>query len=252
LSVFLISGAGSGIGAETARTVALTGHTVILLGRNFEKLVSVKSTLANSASHSLIQADIRKKAEVQAGLKKSGLEKLDGVIANAGVGGDNRYGSADRWQEIIDTNLTGAYILVNECLPYLQKGDSEFRHILLISSILARLGAPGYSAYCASKAGLLGLMRSWASALASQKILVNAVCPGWVDTEMARSGIAGYAAHTGKSYDEALQEQMALVPLGKMSEPKEIAALITFLVSNQQQSITGQTFDINNGALMPS
>ena len=151
--------------------------------------------------------------------------------------------------EIIATNLTGTYNLVGECLkgPGIAKGG----HILLISSILARLGVPGYTAYCASKSGLLGLMRSWASELAGDSIFVNALCPGWVNTEMAREGIRQFAENDGISFDEALKIQMGMVPMGKMSEPKEVANFIAFLLSDKQKSFTGQTFDMNNGAMMP-
>ena len=123
--------------------------------------------------------------------------------------------------------------------------------MLIVSSILARLGVPGYTAYCASKSGLLGLMRSWAASFTAEHILCNAVCPGWVNTEMARQGLRGFAEGSGKSFDEVLAEQMAMVPLGKMSEPAEIAAMARYLLNGQQTSVTGQTFDINNGALMP-
>ena len=174
------------------------------------------------------------------------------VVANAGLGGENHYGPEDRWQEVIDTNLTGTYQLVEEALPFFAPETASYRHIIVISSILARLGVPGYTAYCASKAGLLGLTRSWAAMLASQKVLVNAICPGWVSTDMAQQGLQTFAEDSGKSYEAVYAEQISQVPLGKMSEPDEIARLVGFLLSDQQTSITGQTFDINNGALMPS
>ncbi len=194
---------------------------------------------------------MRDNSAISKGLKAAGITQLAGVVANAGIGGENIYGSRDRWDEIISINLTGTYLLLNECLPYLKKQPERFKHIVIISSILARLGIPNYSAYCASKAGLLGLMRSWAAQYARDKILVNAICPGWVETDMARQGIQAYADAVNKSYDQALQEQMSMVPLQKMSQPGEVASLVCFLLSEEQSSFTGQTFDINNGALMP-
>ena len=95
-------------------------------------------------------------------------------------------------------------------------------------------------------------MRSWAVELASENILVNAICPGWGKSEMAVQGLQTFAQNSGQAYDKIYQEQMAQVLLGKMSEPEEIARLAKFLLSKNQMSITGQTFDINNGALMPS
>ena len=113
---------------------------------------------------------------------------------------------------------------------------------------MARLGVPGYSGYCASKAGLLGLTRSLAGEYSNDGILVNALCPGWVDTKMAEEGLQGFA-DTLK--EDAYKEAMKQVPLGKMSKPEEVAQLVAYLVSEEQTSLTGQTLHINNGALMP-
>jgi 3-oxoacyl-[acyl-carrier protein] reductase len=95
-------------------------------------------------------------------------------------------------------------------------------------------------------------MRSWAVEFATDKILVNAICPGWVNTDMATQGLKNFAQSTGRSYENIYHEEMGRVLLGKMSEPEEIANLVKFLISQEQSSITGQTIDINNGALMPS
>ena len=140
---------------------------------------------------------------------------------------------------------------MQECLPYLKKNSGEFGKVIFISSILARLGVPGYSAYCASKAGLLGLTRSLANELAGEKILVNAICPGWVDTSMAQEGLQAFADALAISKETAFEKAMQEVPLKKMSEPQEIANMVGFLISEEQNSITGQTLDINNGSLMP-
>ena len=247
----LISGAGSGIGRAISKSLADAGNSIILLGRNRQALEETFALLDTPSEHSIITADIRDSQSIQAGLRELN-PVLQGVVANAGLGGENHYGENDRWHDILETNLTGTYQLVQEALPYFSAKDSGFRQIIIVASILARLGVPGYSAYCASKAGLLGLMRSWAVELASKKILVNAICPGWVNTQMAVQGLETFAQTSGQSYEKIYQEQMADVLLGKMSEPEEIANFIKFLISENQTSITGQTLDINNGALMPS
>lgn len=246
----LVSGAGTGIGKHISLKLARRGFNMILLGRRQEPLQETAIKMAK-VKHHIIAADVRDAAAIREGLQQTGIKEMHAVIANAGVGGENHYGPDDRWDDIISTNLTGSYNLVMESLPYLREGDEEYHHIVFISSILARLGVPGYSAYCASKAGILGLMRSLAKQLAPDNILVNAICPGWVNTYMARQGIEGFAQHTGKSFDDAKAEQMQAVPLGKMSEPSEVAELVHFLLSRVQASITGQTLDINNGAEMP-
>ncbi len=249
---FLVSGAGSGIGQAIALKLAQAGNAIVLLGRTEYNLKQTLEQLPEPANHKLVVADLRDKQSLHSALATSKIMQLDGVIANAGVGGENHYGEHDRWHEIIETNLTGTYQLVSETRSFLKSNDETFCHIVIISSVLARLGVPGYTAYCASKAGLLGLMRSWASELAGDKVLVNALCPGWVATDMAKQGLQTFAETSGKSYTEVYEEQMSYVPLGKMSTPDEIAEFVNFLVAGTQTSITGQVLDINNGALMPS
>lgn len=245
----VVTGAGSGIGRSISITLAERGYSLILLGRNLANLESTKELLKNPEQHQCRSCDIRNAEEIKKSLKV--VSSLYALVANAGVGGENQYGDQDRWQEVVDINLTGTYQTIQECLPLIKKDPTPFKKIIIISSILARLGVPGYSAYCASKAGLLGLTRSLAAEYSVDGILVNALCPGWVDTDMAQEGLQGFADALNISKDEAYKEAMKPVPLGKMSQPEEIANLVAFLVSEEQNSITGQTLDINNGALMP-
>ncbi len=248
---YLVSGAGSGIGQAICTELARTHNAkIILLGRNEEKLKTTQELLPSPATHQLIVADTTDGKQIREGLQKLNVTELSGVVANAGIGGGNVYGKEDRWHEIINTNLTGAYTLVSEALPYLRKSKENFRHILFISSILSEMGVPGYTAYCTSKAGLLGLTRSMAVEFSKENILVNAICPGWVETDMARAGIQALADFQKISFDEAFKQQMGFVPLGKWSQPEEIGAFVSYLVSSKQKSITGQALHINNGALM--
>ncbi|HWZ15609.1 MAG TPA: SDR family oxidoreductase [Mucilaginibacter sp.] len=244
---YLISGAGSGIGRAIAQKLSNEGHTCILLGRNAGHLQQTLSSLKPGA-HSMLIADITDKKSLNNAFNAVGNVTIDGLVANSGIGGENNWGNADRWQTIIETNLTGTYNFVNTFLPKLNTGSES--HILITSSVLARLGVANYSAYCASKAGLLGLMRSWAVQFAPQNILVNAICPGWVDTDMAQQGLQGIADGIGITKDEFYDIAMQSVPLKRMSQPEEIADLVAYLLS--QRSITGQTIDINCGAVMNS
>jgi NAD(P)-dependent dehydrogenase (short-subunit alcohol dehydrogenase family) len=245
---YLISGAGSGIGMAIARKLAANGDTCILLGRNLEKLQKLASQLPGK--HHVFAVDIRNKEEL---LRVSDLLSnvdIHGILANAGLGGENYWGDTDRWPAILETNLTGTYQLVNAFLPQLRMSGTDYKHIIITSSVLARLGVANYSAYCASKAGLLGLMRSWAVQFAPENILVNAICPGWVNTDMAQEGLQGIADGLGMSKADFYDIAMQSVPLRKMSEPEEIADLIAYLV--EQCSITGQAIDINCGSVMNS
>ncbi|CAM2068457.1 SDR family oxidoreductase [Sulfidibacter corallicola] len=250
----VVTGAGTGIGRATAIRLSQEGYGLFLLGRRTEVLAETADMLEEGTPIHVLGVDVGDPEALASALASTDVTELYGVVSNAGVGGENHYGGNDRWDEILRINLTGTYHLVNLCLPLLRAGrcdGDDYRRIVLISSILARLGVPGYTAYCASKAGMLGLMRSWASALAPERILVNAVCPGWVDTAMARQGLQTFAESTGKTFEDTLAEQMQSVPLGKMSETGEIASLIAWLFDPSQTSMTGQTVDINNGAMMP-
>jgi NAD(P)-dependent dehydrogenase (short-subunit alcohol dehydrogenase family) len=246
---YLITGAGSGIGKAIATVLSKQGHTCFLMGRNENKL---KETLLHltKGNHQLLIADIANGDALQNLIQNNPSLVLDGIIANAGIGGENHFGINDRWQQIINTNLTGTYNTVQYFLPALKQSKNKYKQIVITSSVLARLGVANYSAYCASKAGLLGLMRSWAVQYAPENILVNAICPGWVNTDMSQEGLQGIADGIGISKEAFYDIAMQSVPLKKMSEPGEIADLVTYLL--QQSSITGQTIDINAGSVMNS
>lgn len=244
----IISGAGSGIGRAIAIKLSELNFDCYLLGRNNVHLQKTLISLKDG-DHYILNADIKSKDSLANTL--SILRRpVDALIANAGIGGENHWGEKDRWSDIIETNLTGTYQFIQTFLPSLKSSNNTYKHIVMTSSILARLGVANYSAYCASKAGLLGLMRSMAIELAPENILVNAICPGWVNTQMSRDGMEGIAKGIGISTDEFYDIAMQQVPLRKMSEPSEIADIVAYLLF--QQSITGQTFDINNGAIMNS
>lgn len=245
---YLISGAGSGIGRAIALKLSNDGHTCILLGRNAENLQQTLATLT-PGKHLLFSADITDKKSLGRVADQLSNTVIDGLVANSGIGGENQWGDSDRWDTIINTNLTGTYNFVNTFLPNLRRAIGGGQ-VLITSSVLARLGVANYSAYCASKAGLLGLMRSWAVQFAPENILVNAICPGWVDTDMAQQGLQGIADGIGITKQEFYDIAMQSVPLRRMSKPEEIAGLVAYLLS--QASITGQAIDINCGAVMNS
>lgn len=246
---YLITGAGSGIGRAIAVELASHNNNCYLLGRNEQNLQATLSLLKDGA-HKILIADITNASSIQSLIDAHPELVLDGIMANAGIGGENNFGNEDRWSEIINTNLTGTYLTGQYFLPALRKSKNPVKHIVITASVLARLGVKNYTAYCASKAGLLGLMRSWAIELAEENILVNAICPGWVNTDMAQDGLQGIADDIGVSKSELYDIAMQSVPLRKMSEPEEIGLLINYLFN--QSSITGQAIDINNGAVMNS
>ncbi|MEN8162098.1 MAG: SDR family oxidoreductase, partial [Myxococcota bacterium] len=158
-------------------------------------------------------------------------------------------GGGDRWDAIVRTNLDGAYFSIRAFESQLAPGEG-WRHAIVISSCVARFGVPGISAYSAAKAGQLGLVRSLAAELAPKRVLVNAICPGWVETQMAADRMTEIGEEMGKGLAEAREELLGGVPLQRISEPDEIAGLVAFLLSPSAVSFTGQAFDPNNGAWM--
>ena len=120
--------------------------------------------------------------------------------------------------------------------------------VIMMSSVLGKFGVPGYTAYCTAKTGLIGFTRALALELAPRKITVNALCPGWTDTEMARAGMRDIAAAAGISVEEFKKQAMARVPLGEMVEPEEVANLVAFLCAPTGDKITGQAISICGGS----
>ena len=229
----VVTGAGTGIGRAIAERLAAEGARLTLLARDESRLQDVVPGATTKA------CDIRDRDQVFAAID----EPMDALVANAGVGGPNESGEDDRFDDIVQTNLFGSYWCCRAAEPLLADGG----RIVLTSSILARIGVPGYTAYCASKAALLGLVRSLAAELAPRRIQVNAICPGWVNTEMAWQGLDLF---DGLTREQAFEVAMREVPLGRMSEPAEIAGTVAWLLSADAVGVTGQAVDHNNGAFM--
>jgi ketoreductase len=229
----VVTGAGTGIGRAIAQRLAVEGARLTLMARDESRLHDV---VPGAAAKSV---DIRDRDAVQAAFD----EPLDALVANAGTGGPNEPGDGDRWDDIVQTNLSGSYWCVRAAEPLLPDGA----RIVVTSSILARIGVSGYTAYCASKAGLLGMVRAFAAELAPRRIQVNAVCPGWVNTDMAWQGLSKWP---GLTPDEAWEIAKQEVPLRRMSEPEEIAGTVAWLLSPDALGVTGQGIDHNNGAWM--
>ena len=245
----VVTGAGSGIGRAIALRLSQRGAKLALLGLTLEKLETVAGEARGEAICASLDVAIRSQVEEAFRSVAGRLGPLHILVANAGIGGPNDLGEGDRWNEIVRANLDGAYFCIRAFEESMEQG-SDPRHILVISSCVARFGVPDISAYSAAKAGQLGLVRSLAAELAPKRVLVNAICPGWVETRMAVERIEEMAAEQGRAFEEVRKEMVEAVPLQRMSEPDEIAALVEFLVSEGGVAFTGQAFDPNNGAWM--
>ena len=245
----VVTGAGTGIGKAIVERLATDGATVTLVGDDRAALESAGAGLT-MRSH-IAHCDIRDRKAVDRSFAAAAdaLGPVHGLVACAGIGGENTDGPDDRFDELVATNLSGTYYCVRGAVRHLAKGPTP-RHVVVISSILSRIGVPGYTGYSASKAGLLGLVRSFAAELAPDNVLVNAICPGWVDTSMAWNGIDAIATATGGSREDAYRDAMKAVPLGLMGQPADIAGTVAWLLSGDARGITGQAIDQNGGAFM--
>jgi NAD(P)-dependent dehydrogenase (short-subunit alcohol dehydrogenase family) len=244
----VVTGAGRGIGKAIALRLAHEGASLSLLARGVDAL---QETARETGGAFVRGLDIRDANEVDAAFEAAVAANgpIHALVANSGIGGPNDAGEGDRFADLVETNLVGTYRCIRAAQQHLADGP-ERRDVVVISSILARIGVPGYTGYCASKAGLLGLVRSFAAELAGDNVQVNAICPGWVDTDMAWQGIDLMADADGTSRDEAFRLAMRDVPLGRMSEPDDVAGTVAWLLSAGSRGVTGQAIDQNGGAFM--
>lgn len=245
----VITGAGSGIGRAIAQRLDREGYLLTLMGR---RRTALEQTAAGLEGKALIACvDITLEDQVEMGFNDA-LEAhgpLFGLVANAGVGGANQPGEADRFDEIVATNLRGTYLSLRAAEARLGDHEGGGRFVA-IASILARIGVPGYTAYCASKAGVLGLVRAFALEVGPERARVNAICPGWVDTDMAWEGLDGMATAMDCTREAAHGIAMQDVPIGRMGQPGEIAGMVAWLLGPDGGAATGSTFDVNGGAWM--
>lgn len=244
----VVTGAGRGIGKAIAQRLARDGATLSIFARGVDPLQQTAEEIGGAFVR---QVDIRDRAAVDAAFAAAADANgpIHALVANSGIGGPNETGDGDRFYDLVQTNLVGTYDCVRAAQRHLAAGR-ERRDIVVISSILARIPVPFYTGYSASKAALLGLVRSLAAELAPDEVQVNAICPGWVATDMAREGIGLLAEALGISYDEAYDKAMSEVPLGRMSEPEDIAGTVAWLLSADARGVTGQAIDHNGGAFM--
>ncbi|MEE2941682.1 MAG: SDR family NAD(P)-dependent oxidoreductase [Planctomycetota bacterium] len=251
----VVAGPGSGIARAIAHRLASEGARVSLLGRRAAALEETARDAEGTSA--VLPCDVRDAGATRAAMAAAAAAHgpIHVVVANAGVGGPNGPGfqpgdQPDRFDDLVATNLSGTYHTFRGALDHLAEDGGAPRHLVAVASILARIGVMGYSGYCASKAGVTGLCRALAAELAPRDIQVNAVAPGWVETDMALEGLDGMAAGMGITRDEAHALAMREVPLGRMGQPEEIAGMVAWLVSADARGVTGQTLDMNGGAFM--
>ncbi len=247
--VALITGGGSGIGKGIALGLADKGVRVAVCGRRADLLEQTVARIRERGGSAMgVPADVTNRGEVDRLVASVVNEwgRIDILVNNAGVSGRTPIDDPDdtRWLSILDVNLTGSYLCSKVVLPHMKDPG----RMINISSVLGRFGVPGYAAYCTAKHGVLGFTKALALEVAERGITVNAICPTWVDTDMARQGIEETAAVLGMSVEDFRAQAVAAVPIKRMAEVDEVVALVIFLCQPEAASITGQVVNVCGGA----
>ena len=243
--VAVITGGGVGIGEATARRLAAAGAKLVVTGRRLGPLESVAREIGGVAIAGDIGDPATAEAAVTAAVERFG--GLDIMVANAGVAimGDVADISIEDWRRGMQTNLDGAMFSARAAVvPMRQRGGGS---IIFISSVGGIRSAPRFVSYVTTKTALIGLARSIAYDFGPDNIRANAICPGWISTEMAELGFDGIAQMKGKSRDEVVKGVTRLFPLRRLGEPREIAACVEFLASDDASFVTGSTLVADGG-----
>lgn len=238
--VALVTGASRGIGRAIAQTLASAGHTVIGTATSESGAQSIDDRLAPSGGAGLC-LDVASSDSIASVLgavnERFGAPLI--LVNNAGITRDNilMRMKEDEWQDVVDTNLSALYRMSKAALRGMTK--ARWGRIVNITSVVGAMGNAGQSNYAASKAGAEGFSRALAREVGSREITVNAVAPGFIDTDMTRA-----------LSDEQRATMLAQIPLARLGEADEIAALVGFLCSEHAGYITGETVHINGGMYM--
>ncbi|GAB4376569.1 MAG: 3-oxoacyl-[acyl-carrier-protein] reductase [Acidobacteriota bacterium] len=241
----LVTGGSRGIGREIARALAAAGARVWLTARTAEAAEQAAAAIVERGGWARgVALDLSDPERAAQACQEIARETRDDggislLVLNAGMTRDGlilRMG-LEAWREVIDANLTGAFVVTKALVPAMIR--ARFGRIVALSSVVARTGNPGQANYCASKAGLHGFVRALARELASRSITVNAVAPGFIETDMTRA--------LPEATRKGLLDQ---VPLGRLGTPEDVAGAVLFLLSDLAAYVTGEVIDVNGGMAM--
>jgi ketoreductase len=251
--IALITGGGTGIGKAIAEELAKNGAKVALASRNENHVERAAAQLKASGLAALaLPMNVRRKQEIERAVEQIVSEwgALHILVNNAGISGLSMIDDPEdnKWYDILDTNLNGMYLVTKAVVKHMP--DHAGGRIINISSVLGKFGVPGYTAYCTTKHGMIGFTRALALEVVGRGITVNAICPGWVETEMASMGINETAALQGITPEQFKAQAVAAVPIKRFLEADEVANLVCYVASEQARGITGQAINICGGQTM--
>lgn len=246
----LVTGAARGIGAAIVRALAGQGAAVTLLGRDRAALERLAGTLPGA--HGIVSADVADARQVQSAFEQARAERgpIAILVNNAGQAGSAPFAktSQELWQRMLAVNLTGAFLCSQAALPDMQAAGRG--RIVNIASTAGLRGYAYVSAYVAAKHGVIGLTRALALEVAKQGITVNAVCPGYTDTELLHASVATVVAKTGRSEEDARAEFAKTNPQGRIVRPEEVADAVSWLCGDAAAAVTGQAISVSGGEVM--
>jgi NAD(P)-dependent dehydrogenase (short-subunit alcohol dehydrogenase family) len=240
----VVTGAGRGIGAASARRLAEMGAAVTLMGRTVEPLRELAFELANEHGRLFhaAPADVTDTAQVDAAMAEARevMGPVGILVNNAGAVETTPFAklAEDRWRALLDVNLTSAYICTQRALPDML--EHGWGRVVNVASVAGVMGIPYVSAYVAAKHGLVGLTRSLALEVVKKGVTVNAVCPGYVDTDLVSASVEAIAEKTGKSEAELLEAMIRQNPAGRLLTPEEVASTIAWLCHPDRAMVNGQ------------
>lgn len=245
----VVTGGGTGIGAAIARRLALGGARVTLLGRRLAPLEAVAGDIAGAVA---VAADVTERASLDAGLAtaRKAHGAVDIFIANAGAAVSGRFESQgfEIWRQLMAVNLDALHHCTQAALPDLR--ISPAGRLVVVAST-AGLKGYGYSvAYSAAKHGAIGFVRALAMELAKTNVTVNAVCPGFTDTDIVAESVARLVQKTGRTAEAARAELAGFNPQGRLIDPSEVAEAVAWLCDPASRSVTGQAIAIAGGEVM--
>jgi 3-hydroxybutyrate dehydrogenase len=250
----IVTGASRGIGAAIASVLARHGADLTLMSRNELRLGEQAAALTKSfnGKAQAIAMDITQPEQVSTAFARAaerfGPPQI--LINNAGAAMAAPIGKTDlaKWQGMLEVNLTGAFLCIRAVVQDMMKGD--YGRIVNVASTAGLTGYAYVTAYCAAKHGLIGLTRALARELAKTGVTVNAVCPGYTDTDIVAEAVGNIAVKTGRTREEALRELTVHNPQGRLVRPDEVADTVGWLCLPSSASITGQSIVVAGGELM--
>jgi NAD(P)-dependent dehydrogenase (short-subunit alcohol dehydrogenase family) len=246
----VVTGAARGIGAEIAQTLAAEGARLTLLGRRRDALQALAAQLPGDG-HGVVVADVADPAQVDAAFAQAKARgPVTVLVNNAGQAETAPFArmTIELWERMLAVNLTGTFLCTQAALPGML--EARWGRIVNIASTAGLKGYAYVSAYAAAKHGVIGLTRSLALEVAKRGVTVNAVCPGYTETDILRDGIANVVAKTGMSEAEARAQFTAGNPQGRTVQPHEVADAVRWLCGDAAASITGQSISVSGGEVM--